>query len=278
MLLLNFLQIEVGIIDHICKVDLIALFQCCLIVMIHFLCNFQEKQCSWVVRLLAKEIKSLFVITGGLILLDKVHHKLNQFEDVFILAGIDDLLINFVQISGLQNKAFFFKDLTQMYQQRATVIVQRPSLQQFSFATGMHIPFVPDSLLVLYSLLGCKQRVVAVFTKSIVLQPGGVLTLANVKIGSILFVSCWRLKGIRTLIFVVNAIQIQEISDLHFLNGAQEFTGQGFDPLGALLLHLLHILTKAAFQGLIVLCSLIKMILIHIIELENIFLKVEVIT
>ena len=62
------------------------------------------------------------------------------------------------------------------------------------------------------------------------------------------------------------------------MNGAQEFTGQGFDSLGALLLHLLHILAQTALKGFIVLSSFIKMVLVHVIELENIFLKVKIIT
>ena len=142
----------------------------------------------------------------------------------------------------------------------------------------MHIPFVPDGLLVLCRLLGSKQRIVTALAECIMLQPGGVFTLADVKVGGVLFASGGRLKGIGPLVFIVNAVQIQEVGNLYFLNGAQEFTGQGFDSLGALLLHLLHILAQTALKGFIVLSSFIKMVLVHVIELENIFLKVEIVT
>ena len=44
------------------------------------------------------------------------------------------------------------------------------------------------------------------------------------------------------------------------------------------MLHLLHIFTQTALKGFIVLSSFIKMVLVHVIELENIFLKVKIVT
>ena len=60
------------------------------------------------------------------------------------------------------------------------------------------------------------------------LQPGGVFTLADIKIGGVLLASGGRLKRIRPLVFVVNAVQIQKVGNLYLLNGAQEFALEEF--------------------------------------------------
>ena len=66
------------IVNHICEVNLITLLQNILIVMIHFFRNIKEQQCSGIIRLLSEDLKSRLVVSGSLILFNKVHHK--QYE------------------------------------------------------------------------------------------------------------------------------------------------------------------------------------------------------
>ena len=89
------------IVDHIRKVNLITLLQNILIVMIHFFRNIKEQQCSGIIRLLSEDLKSRLVVSGSLILFNKVHHKQYELNDVFILTGFDNLFIYFFKVTRL---------------------------------------------------------------------------------------------------------------------------------------------------------------------------------
>ena len=83
--------------------------------------DFQEEQRSRVICLFPQNREAALIISGGLILLDKLPHKEDQLVDVLILAGFYDLLIDLFRIPGLQDKSFPLQDLFQVLQQRAPV-------------------------------------------------------------------------------------------------------------------------------------------------------------
>ena len=63
------MQIGVGVIDHISKVYLVALFERCLVMMIDLLGNIKEQQGAWIIRFLTKNLKAAGIVSGGFILL-----------------------------------------------------------------------------------------------------------------------------------------------------------------------------------------------------------------
>ena len=139
--------------------------------------NFQEEECSWIICFFPQNGEAALIVSGGLILFDKLPHKENQLVDVLIFAGFYDLLINLFRIPGLQNKSFPLQNLFQVLQQRTPVRVKRPCLQQRRSIGLVQTPFVADSPEIAAALLRIKHAVVAAFAKSIVLQPSAVLPL-----------------------------------------------------------------------------------------------------
>ena len=60
---INFMGLGMQIdVYHIRKINLITLFQSSLVMMVYFLCNIQEQECSEVIGFLPKQFKSLFVM------------------------------------------------------------------------------------------------------------------------------------------------------------------------------------------------------------------------
>ena len=72
---------------------MIYLFQFILLMVVDLLCNIQEEQCSWVVCFLPQNGEATLIISSCLILLNKFHHKYNQFLYVIIFTGIYDFSI-----------------------------------------------------------------------------------------------------------------------------------------------------------------------------------------
>ena len=102
----NFLQVEMCIIDHVRKVNLISLLQNRLIVMIYLFRDLEKQKRSRIICFLPKNRKRAFIIAGSLILFDEVHHEKDELVDVLVFSALNNLLINFFQIARMKNKAF----------------------------------------------------------------------------------------------------------------------------------------------------------------------------
>ena len=123
MLTLDFLKIEMSVVNHIGEVDLIVLLQNRLIMVIHLFCNIKKQQGARIVRFFTKNLKPGFIITSGFVLLYEIHHEKNKFNYVLIFSGLNNLFINLIKISWFENKTFRFKAFFQMIHKRATVII-----------------------------------------------------------------------------------------------------------------------------------------------------------
>ena len=98
-----------GIIDHIGKVNLIALLQHRLVVVVDLLGNIKKEQGARIICLFPQNFKTTLIISGCFILLNKIHHKQDELDDVFILACFHYFFIYFIQIARLEHKPFRFK-------------------------------------------------------------------------------------------------------------------------------------------------------------------------
>ena len=93
--------------------------------------------------------------------------------------------------------------------------------------------FVIDGLLVRLQLIFRKSVVSAVFRDAEVLKIGFAVTLPDSKVRRIRLTCKEDVIPVQRLILVFNAIQVQEISDLHFLVRSHHFTLDGDGLLGS---------------------------------------------